>query len=90
MQKVQINAASNSYFRATSVFTNPSAKLHVNSSDATTVQRIQGATNSALEFYNSSTKTGAILVNSTQFLIAADNSNYLNINTGGSERRYTR
>ena len=66
--------------------TSPSAKLHVNSSDATTVQRIQGATNSALEFYNSSTKTGAILVNSTQFLIAADNSNYLNINTGGSER----
>jgi hypothetical protein len=64
----------------------PSAKLHVNSSGATTVQRIQGATNSALEFYNSSTKTGAILVNSTQFLIAADNSNYLSINTGGSER----
>ena len=66
--------------------TSPDAKLHINSSDATVVQRIQGATNSALEFYNSSTKTGAILVNSTQFLIAADNSNYLNINTGGSER----
>ena len=66
--------------------TSPAAKLHVNSSSATAVQRIQGATNSALEFYNSSTKTGAILVNSTQFLIAADNSNYLSINTGGSER----
>jgi hypothetical protein len=66
--------------------TSPGAKLHVNSSDSVTVQKIQGATSAALEFFNSTTKTGAILLNSSQFLLAADASNPLTINTGGSER----
>ncbi|MCP4324065.1 MAG: hypothetical protein GY787_19840, partial [Alteromonadales bacterium] len=83
------SAASKAFFLNSNVgigTTSPSAKLHVNSSDSITVQKIQGATSAALEFFNSTTKTGAILLNSSQFLLAADASNPLTINTGGSER----
>jgi hypothetical protein len=63
----------------------PSAKLHLNTSDTTATYRIQGATSAAIDFYNSTTKNGALLVNSSTFLVAADNSNPIAFNTGGSE-----
>ena len=66
--------------------TSPSAKLHLNTSDTTATYRIQGATSAAIDFYNSTTKNGALLVNSSTFLVAADNSNPIVFNTGGSER----
>ena len=67
---------------------NPTQKLEVYNSSATPVINIRGPASgsSALEFYASTTKNGALLVNSSGFLIAADNSNPINFNAGGSER----
>ena len=67
---------------------NPTSKLEVYNSSSTPVVKISGPTSgsSALEFYASTTKNGALLVNSSGFLIAADNSNPITFNAGGSER----
>ena len=67
---------------------NPTSKLEVYNSSSTPVVKISGPTSgsSALEFYASTTKNGALLVNSSSFLIAADNSNPITFNAGGSER----
>ena len=83
------NTNSDSYFNTGGNFgigtASPSAKLHLNTSDTTATYRIQGATSAAIDFYNSTTKNGALLVNSSNFLVAADNSNPIAFNTGGSE-----
>jgi len=67
---------------------NPTSKLQVYNASSTPVVKISGPTSgsSALEFYASTTKNGALLVNSSGFLIAADNSNPITFNAGGSER----
>ena len=84
-----VNASERARFDSSGNFgigtSSPSAKLHLNTSDATATYRIQGATSAAIDFYNSTTKNGALLVNSSNFLIAADNSNPILFNTGGSE-----
>jgi hypothetical protein len=66
---------------------NPTSKLEVYNSSSTPVVKISGPTSgsSALEFYASTTKNGALLVNSSVFLIAADNSNPITFYTGGNE-----